>query len=29
MPSFFGYAGRAVLTLSPIYVVIALYLWLS
>jgi Na+/H+ antiporter NhaD/arsenite permease-like protein len=29
MPSFFGYAGRAVLTLSPIYAAIGLYLWLS
>ncbi|MFO0022076.1 MAG: sodium:proton antiporter, partial [Deltaproteobacteria bacterium] len=28
MPSFFGYAGRAVLALSPIYAVIAAYLWL-
>jgi Na+/H+ antiporter NhaD/arsenite permease-like protein len=29
MPSFFGYAARAVLALSPIYLVIAVYLWSS
>ncbi len=29
MPSFFGYAGRATLTLAPVYVMIALYLALS
>jgi Na+/H+ antiporter NhaD/arsenite permease-like protein len=29
MPSFFGYAGRAILTLSPIYVAVVVYLWLA
>ncbi len=29
MPSFFGYAGRAILTLAPVYVVIVVYLWLA
>ena len=26
MPSFFGFAGRAVLTLTPIYIVVVIYL---
>ncbi|MBX7194397.1 MAG: sodium:proton antiporter [Sandaracinaceae bacterium] len=29
MPSFFGYAGRALLVLSPVYVAIGLSLWLG
>ena len=29
MPSFFGYAGRAILTLAPVYAILVFYLWFS